>query len=57
MFYEILLKYGRNSIETKYKATNDYLMTIFDYYLTILSIGKKSLIDLISSIYTFSYSH
>ncbi len=32
-------------------------MTIFDYYMTILSIGKKSIIDIKSSIYTFSYRH
>jgi len=28
------LKYSGNSIETKSKTTNDYLLTIFDYYMT-----------------------
>jgi len=32
-------------------------MTIFDYYMAILSIGKKNIIDIKSSIYTFSHRH
>jgi len=50
-------KFGENSIETKYKTKNDYLMTIFDYNMTILSIGKMSKINIKSSIYTFSKRH
>ncbi len=38
MFLEIRLKFRRNSIETEYKTTNDYYLTIFDNDMTKHSI-------------------